>query len=185
MMTDLRKTPRQQISFEPYLRPAYAQCWSQTANSDTLIRAFSRVVKDPIHHRNTVPGDEGVIVRSRPSKLLSAVQKWAAPREISCFVGAIQYESDKEIQQRFVNLIDQYGPSAVGRGQLRAESLLFKRQEFSHEAEVRIICVDESNTSEQDVIRVEIDPSEVFEEIAFDPRLELFDGANVRQKYLI
>ena len=38
----------------------YAQSWSSTQESDPLLRAYSRVVKDSLSQRNTCPRDEGV-----------------------------------------------------------------------------------------------------------------------------
>jgi hypothetical protein len=175
MLTDLRGKPQQQIPLGRYLHAAWAQCWSQTKESDTLLRAYSRVMKDPHHNRNTTPRDEGVRVRSTPRKLLSAMQIRAKSMPMSCFVGAVRYQPGDAIRQELVNIIERKGPSAVGRGQLRAESLLLKRDAFSHEVEVRIICVADELTSNLDTIQIPIDPSEVFEEVTFDPRLELFE----------
>ena len=39
-----RTAPGEQRPLGPLLRPAYAQCWSNTRESDTLLRAYSRVV---------------------------------------------------------------------------------------------------------------------------------------------
>ena len=60
----------EQVIINQSLPPAYAQCWSATPESDTLLRAYSRVIKDPHFGRNICPRDEGVRVRSTPRKLL-------------------------------------------------------------------------------------------------------------------
>ena len=169
-----RPKPYEQKPLETFLKPAYAQCWSRTKESDTLLRAYSRVVKDPHHRRNTLPREEGVVVRSTPRKLLSAMQDWARSRPaMSCFIGAVRYESSDAIRQYLTDRISQYGPGAVGRGQLRAELLLLKRQMFSHEAEVRMICV--CDLPEQPLMQIPVDPSSIFDEVTFDPRLETFE----------
>jgi hypothetical protein len=176
MITDQSVTPWLSESLEKYLRPAYAQCWSQTGDSDTLLRAYSQVVKHQHHLRNTVPAAEGVRVTSTPQKLLAAMQEWAKERPgMSCFVGAVSYRDDAEIRQILTNLVENPGPHSVGRGQLRAELLLLKRRFFSHEAEVRMICVDDSEGPEQKMIWIPILP-EIFDEVQFDPRL----GTNER-----
>ena len=66
----------QQRSLMENMPPVFAQCWSGSAasESDTLLRAYSRVVKDPVFHRNTCPRDECVRVRSTPRKLLRALE---------------------------------------------------------------------------------------------------------------
>lgn len=52
------------LPLELLLAPAYAQCWSRTEESDTLLRAYSRVTKDSHFHRNTQQHHEGVRVRT-------------------------------------------------------------------------------------------------------------------------
>ncbi len=61
-------------------------------------------------------------------------------------------------------------------GQNRAELLLMKRKEFAHEDEVRVIYVEERDLpKEEGLIRVQIKPNEVFDEVMYDPRLETFE----------
>src|SRR5689334_4206388 len=55
------------------LPPLYAQCWSSTGESDTLLRAYSRVLKDSRFQKNVFPQEEGVRVRSTPRKILNAI----------------------------------------------------------------------------------------------------------------
>jgi hypothetical protein len=93
-----------------YLRPTFAQAWSRTRESDTLLRAYSRVVKDPHFNRNICPRDEGVRVRSTPRKLLVALQTWC-PTDFgrTCFIGAVQYFPKDQLLQQFANLIGSKG----------------------------------------------------------------------------
>ena len=53
--------------------------------------------------------------------------------------------------------------------------LLLKREAFSHEAEVRVIYVQQNQEPRDAIIRVPIEPAAVFDEISFDPRLEPFE----------
>ena len=150
-IADLRSMPYQQQPLAPYLRPAYAQCWSRTEESDTLLRAYSRVVKDSHFGHNTDPRHEGVRVRSSATRLICAGQDWTASLSgVVCFVGAVRYGTYDQIKQYLAGLIHQHGPAALGAGQLRAELLLLKRSAFSHEREVRFICVDERGNNSQD-----------------------------------
>jgi hypothetical protein len=50
-----------------------------------------------------------------------------------------------------------------------------KREAFAHEAEVRLILVRHGSDSSDPVFRTHIDPNAVFDEISFDPRLEIFE----------
>lgn len=176
MMVDQRTTPWRQQSLETFLLPVYAQCWSRTQESDTLLRAYSRVNKDTHFGRNTDPRHEGVRVRTSPRKLIGAARSWAATLEgVSCYLGAVRYGTRDQILQYAANLIDRHGPAAVGRGHLRADLLLFKRTAFAHEAEIRLMCVDDRGINAEGQIRLPIEPNEVFEEVSFDPRLAPFE----------
>jgi len=73
-----------------------------------------------------------------------------------------------------VNQLNEIGPTQLGTGFSRAWSLTFKRKAFEHEQEVRIIALARPGTS-ADVIAADINPSIVFQEISFDPRLVEFE----------
>ena len=179
VMVAAKGNPRDQVSLAKHLRPAYAQCWSRTNGCDTLLRAYSRVVKDPHNDgRNTCPRDEGVRVRSTPRKLLQAVRAASSRQtflQSSWFVGAVHYLEAGDIHHYVGNRIRaSTSMKAVGEGQSRAKLMLMKRKEFEHEAEVRLIYVEERQLEkEESLIRVQIEPNEVFDELMYDPRLSL------------
>jgi hypothetical protein len=89
--------------------------------------------------------------------------------------GAVQYYSQSELMQSVANAIGQYGPDAYSHPQRRAELLLMKRVAFSHEAEMRAIYVQREATLQEPTVSVQIEPNEVFDQVTFDPRLELFE----------
>ena len=153
------------------LPPAYAQCWSASPESDTLLRAYSRVVKDPRFGRNLTPRDEGVRVRSTPRKLLEAASAVPSPRGYQAFIGAVKYLDKEHLLQELANAIERIGLKVFHHPPNRAKLLLLKRQQFAHEAEIRLIIVGKYPQSSDEIARVDIEPSAVFEEIAFDPRL--------------
>lgn len=166
----------EQIIINQSLPPAFVQCWSATAESDALLRAYSRVVKDPHFRRNTCPRDEGVQVRSSPRKLLHALVSGApAHRRGHWFVGAVNYLPREKLLQEIANAIGQHGPRVFEIPVNRAKLLLLKRDAFSHEAELRVIFVQQNQEPKEPIFRVPADPSVVFDEISFDPRLETFE----------
>ena len=57
----------------------------------------------------------------------------------------------------------------TGRGQ--ASTLLIKRKEFRHEQEIRLIYFNHDESHTADLYRHSVDPVDLFDEIAFDPRL--------------
>lgn len=177
VIVEIRDTvPHRQVPLEKHLLPLYAQCWSATQASDTLLRAYSRVIKDHLCRRNTCPSDEGVQVRSTPRKLLEALHAWAAWNNgNSSFVGAVQYLAGEKILQAVANEIDRSGLEAFAKPRALAKASLRKRHAFSHESEIRLIYVETRKIANEPLIRLPIDPNVVFEEVTFDPRLEIFE----------
>lgn len=184
-LIDERPTPVHTQFLERSLKPAFVQSWSKKEESDTLIRAYSRVVLDPHSRRNTCPRDEGVRVRSSARKLLNAMQGQecsGALAGVSFLLGSVNYASRDGIYQRLADLICQFGPETVGRGIHRAELLLIKRLAFSHEEEIRLICVDERPIPGNELLSVPCVLDEVLEEVTFDPRLSSFEREEREQR---
>jgi hypothetical protein len=166
---------RSQKELSGYLRPTYAQCWSFEGESDALLRAYSRVTRDHITQRNVEPKYEGVQVRTTPRKLVSALNAFLNKRKdpsLKFYLGIVEYVSD--FPQVIINRLNLEGPVAIGEGEDRVRSLLFKREAFRHEAEVRIILLAPRDAKWEHFV-VDINPNEVFEEVRFDPRLALFE----------
>ena len=175
-VVDKSTTPWRQVFLERHLRPAYAQAWSRTRESGTLLRAYSRVVKDPHFGRNTCPRDEGVRVRSTPRKLLAVLRAWCpTDADRTCFIGSVQYLPRERLLQHVANLVGSRGPEFFSAGRPRAELRLLKRHEYSHEAEVRLIYVEERDSVAGKFVQVPFEPNDVFEDINFDPRLLTFE----------
>ncbi|RWA60681.1 MAG: hypothetical protein E5X49_32935 [Mesorhizobium sp.] len=163
-----------------YLAPAWAQCWSLNPGSDTLLRAYSRVRLDPKSRRNMDRDNEGVIVNTTVRRLLSAAERWHADgSDGHVVVGRVEYLGDELIWQRIVNACNgEHGPRFFCTVQGRANSLLWKREYFGHEQEVRLLLIDRSWRQDEPpptVRFVNIDPNTLFTSISFDPRLELFE----------
>jgi hypothetical protein len=174
---DIRRGNRiEQVIINQSLPPAFAQCWSRTVESDSLLRAYSRVVKDPHFGRNTCPRHEGVRVRSSPRKLLQAIRSGNPPSLNGQWsIGAVMYLSRDALLQEIANAIGRHGLQVFEVHSNRAKLLLLKREAFSHEPEVRVIYVQQNQEPREAIIRVPIEPSAVFDEISFDPRLETFE----------
>jgi hypothetical protein len=173
---DRRGDRIEQVIINQSLPPAFAQCWSMMAESDSLLRAYSRVVKDPHFRRNTCPRDEGVRVRSTPRKLLKALRAGNPSGLLGhWFVGRVMYLPSDSVLQEIASAIDQHGLDVFANPSNRARLLLLKREAFTHEAEVRAIFVQQTPEPVRAMIQVPVDPSAVFEEVMFDPRLAPFE----------
>lgn len=169
----------QQVFMDQFLPPAYAQCWSMSAESDTLLRAYSRVVKDPKFNRNVCPRDEGVQVKSTPRRLIEAlVAGVSLQSKENCFIGSVQYfgqDAWREEIGKIGNAVKDSGLNFFKNPVKRAKLRLMKREAFAHEAEVRLIAIHHKANSSDTIFRVQFDPNAVFDEITFDPRLEIFE----------
>jgi len=158
----------EQIIINQSLPPVYAQCWSAASESDTLLRAYSRVIKDPHFGRNICPRDEGVRVRSSPRKLLEALLKGTQlGHASSCFIGSVQYLAGDALLQQIANAVGTVGLNVFQHPANRAKLLLMKRQAFAHEAEVRLILVRHGADSSNTVLPIQVDPNAVFDSRRF------------------
>lgn len=171
-----RKPRYREAMSEPYMRPVYAQCWSATKESDTLISAYSRVVRHKHESRNECPGEEGVTVSSTPRKLLESLQEWATPdRKFCCFVGRVKYSDSVGIHERLGKVFGGQMPQDKISARQMAELMLLKRDAFEHENEVRLIYVETRKIPPSDRVTCQIAPNEVFDSVKFDPRLAIFE----------
>lgn len=161
-----------------YLSESWAQCWSYESDSDVLLRAYSRVILDPIARRNTTPSEEGVRVTTTARRLISTMNEWSAmQQDCHFYLAGVTYEAEESFGQQLANrLSGTDGPLYFSRPDGRAESLCTKRQRFNHENEVRLLCLGhEKFGTGPDIRRFSIDPNSLFTEIAFDPRLISFE----------
>jgi hypothetical protein len=174
--------PKDQQPLSAYLAPVWAQCWSLNPGSDTLLRAYSRVRIDEQTRRNIHRDEEGVIVTTTVRHLLAASEAWHADGANGhVVVGRVEYLADSEIGQRIVNACNtgELGPNFFRTVQGRADSLMWKRDYFSHEQEARLMLIARVWPDDEPVpaVRsVRIDPNVLFRSISVDPRLISFEA---------
>lgn len=172
----MERPDRSQKALSSYLNPARCQCWSFEYESDSLLRAYSRVTIDPLHSRNCEPRNEGVMVRTTPRKLSKTLSDRAERATRGKFyLGRVEYLAREETSNRVVNILARKGPIEIGRGENRAQSLLLKRKAFAHEDEVRLIWVSDDKRKLNEVMTVNVNPNDFIDEVTFDPRLIEFE----------
>ncbi len=133
----------------------YGQCWTLHRETDAMWRIYS-------------PDKNGAKVKTTPRKLLEALKAdnpdfW----ELRCFVGQVTYLTQAKLLSK---LLDINWRDTNGSG--IAESLLYKRREFSHEKEVRVIYSGADNSTSSEIHPFKILPNDLFEEVIFDPRMD-------------
>ena len=143
----------------------FGQCWSVSKESDAMWRIYS-------------PNKSGVKVKTSIGKLLKSLSnapenKEKRKKKGECFIGKVSYREDEELRK---NLEDKAWLDAeLADTKSQATSLLFKRFEFEHEAEVRLLYFPQQY-SQSKIFRYTVNPLGLFDEIQFDPRIsdELF-----------
>lgn len=138
----------------------YGQCWSETRESDAMWRIYS-------------PHCTGVKIRTTIGKLYNSLKINEIPHSHMLYLGKVDYQYQKDLVLRAQNRLEMQQHLMESGEAGIARTLLFKRREFSHENEVRIICVYEKLIQDEDVFKIAIDPFELIEQIVFDPRIDI------------
>ncbi len=145
------------LDFSSLRDSVYGQCWTLHKETDAMWRIYS-------------PDNQGVKVKTTIRKLLTALQSQSGEfAKVHCFIGEVEYLSQKDLVSKLKN-INLLHTSGAGI----AESLIYKRIEFKHEKEVRLLYTDKSDRIHQ----FQIDPYNLYDEIVFDPRINkyIFDS---------
>jgi hypothetical protein len=126
----------------------YGQCWTTHRETDAMWRIYSS-------------DKQGVKVRCTVRNLLSSIiQNNSEFDSEGTFLGKVEYLPQKTLLSILSSIDDIYGLEA-------ARSLMYKRREFKHESEVRLVYTRAAD----EVKKLVINPQEVFDEIIFDPRM--------------
>lgn len=136
----------------------YGQCWSLHRETDAMWRIYS-------------PDKNGVKVKTTIRKLLESLYEKAEFNVISCWIGKVEYLSQKAILEEFstAGIMKPVIMDQSGKGQV--STLLLKREEFAHEKEVRLIYNRENSNMEEKIYQYEINLLELIDQIVFDPRM--------------
>ncbi len=135
----------------------YGSCWTQHGTSDAMWRIYSS-------------DKESVLIRTTPNLMLTALDGVLSKNgEAEAFIGKVQYVSGKQIlQEASERAIDLYENRTA---ESLAECFLFKRNPFSHEAEVRLLYANPQNCINHDkLVKVPMNPHDIIQTILVDPR---------------
>lgn len=162
--------------------PTFGQCWSTCPESDAMWRIYSAVDEER-GVDSFFSEKEGVRLRTTARKLVNALAKGMDNgNEQECFIGAVNYIDEAQLQNFVVNAVAAYRDKAFGGSRGHADALLFKRSPFSHEREVRLLYIDSGRRFEkQDFVEVPIDVNTVIDEITLDPRLRAGGGGEQKR----
>lgn len=148
------------VNIEHMRQSYYGLCWTLAEESDAMWRIYS-------------PDHTAVRFRTTIGRLRKAFIDSDDPfASLKFFLGRVSYLSSNEFGTMFSDggscfsaILDTSGDSAI-------QSLLVKRDSFSHEKEIRMIFHEpESSVDHGMVWGFPIDPHEIFDQICFDSRL--------------
>jgi hypothetical protein len=156
----------------------YGQCWSLTKESDAMWRIYS-------------PEKNGVKVKTTIRKLFTPLFKVGGEHKkingavynLSSFVGKVKYADTKTLVAMLKDRERMSGKIFDQTGWGQASSFFFKRVAFKHEKEVRLIY-NSQGENQFDTFKFDVNPSELFDEIVFDPRVSLSDYQEMKVKLL-
>lgn len=149
----------QKISIRSIGNSYHGQCWTLNEESDAMWRIYS-------HEK------DGIKVKTSVGKLFDAFFDTEESPELRCYFGKVQYKNEQEIVKMLQDKNLMHNMIFDHAGYEAAKSLLFKRTEFSHEMEARLIHVTfDENSRNKDIYEFKIDPNIVFDSITLDPRI--------------
>jgi hypothetical protein len=90
-----------------------------------------------------------------------------ANHKTSSFIGKVEYFSEKLIVPEAKKLAKNIAGSSPKN---IARTLLFKRNAFEHEKEIRLIYFNERHDANKEFYRYKVDPHKLIESVAVDPR---------------
>jgi hypothetical protein len=143
-----------QLAHSQARNDVYGQCWSLHKEADLMWRAYS-------------PQTDAIKVQTTVELLLqSLLEACGQFKELSCFIGKVQYLTKEKIAHVFdsANLID---PTGAGI----ARTLLVKRLGFRSEREVRLIFLDNRHQGQKGFFKYHFDVGRFIGQAVLDPRM--------------
>ena len=134
----------------------HGTCWTIKSVSDAIWKIYS-------HDKKSVR------IKSTPEILCRNITKGLKGYPKSkLFIGKVEYLKTDEIKKKAKEFTKGVIPG--DRDKVVAQSLLFKRNSFSHEEEVRVLVIDHDDISTDGVLNIKVDPHEIIQSIEIDSR---------------
>jgi hypothetical protein len=151
---DLHGTP---VSAVELGKQIFGQCWSSFKDSDALWRIYSQ-------------DKQSVRIRTTIGKLYDSAYLDDSCM-VSTFIGKISYQSKTALNNWLKSAVP---ISTSALDDMAVDSLFLKRNNFTHEREVRLIYRTDSKSPElnQPIKQYDINVDDFIEEITFDPRCD-------------
>lgn len=141
-------------TFEPILNNIFGSCWTLNYNTDFGWKVYS-------------PNKDGIQIKCKISEIYDYFQYLKEDKELVSFqIGKIIYLKSKALRNKINSThkvkIFEY---------LMNLSLFYKRYNFRHEREVRIL-LRFSNSSKSELMKLRFEPNKLIHSIMLDPRMD-------------
>ena len=137
-------------------KESHGTCWTRKATSDAIWRMYS-------HDKRAVR------IESTPEVILRNISKWLKDYPKSkLYIGKVEYITNDQIKKKAIDYSRRVRSGDLCRA--AAESLLYKREPFSHEDEVRVLLIDQHDMSKDGMLNIKVDPHDIIQSVEFDPR---------------
>jgi hypothetical protein len=174
----LQRENGEMVSLEALNRQWYGQCWTRNRENDAMWRIYS-------------PEKGGVRVATTVRQLSEYL--WDEGDRFSkqkYFIGSVHYELKNEIEE-FLAKTSFREITLGGQNDGIAKTLLTKREEFSHEQEVRILACNvdpndfqHTRTVSESTYQIPIEPLKLINEITIDPRCSDLEFEQMKKQIL-
>lgn len=151
------------VGFDGVMKCFYGQCWTLREESDAMWRIYS-------------PHDMAAKIKTTITKLFTAIYD---PEDINAdrryWIGKVRYEDQAEMVKTLQSLLSNFDDTIMFVTDhtffSQALTLLFKREAFEDEEEIRLIFrADDPQGLDERTFA--IDPNNLIDEVIFDPRME-------------
>ena len=149
------------VGIEHLQEQLFGQCWTLTPESDALWRIYSYETK-------------GIRIKTTINKLFNVVfDKHSRSSLINSFIGKVRYASKQAIQNHFSQPQNTTPIMSDTSAQLMIDAQLWKRAEFQHENEIRVLYYVDSRHNDRlsNIKKFDIIPNDLIDEITLDPRI--------------
>ncbi len=145
------------VGMEHFADHIFGQCWSTFKDSDAMWRIYS-------HEKQSVR------IKTTIRKLFDSVYLEDACMA-STYIGAVNYKTHKALNE-WIESINPVNTSDLTK--IMIESLFLKRNNFSHEQEIRVIYQPDEHSPDcaQKLKIYPIDLIDFLDEITFDPQVD-------------
>ena len=135
---------------------SHGNCWTTIASSDAIWRIYSK-------------DNKSVRVESTPEviscKISESLKKYPKSK---LYIGKVIYYCENNIGEKVKEYGRIYRSGDICKA--AAMALLYKRDSFKHEDEIRVVVIDQHDQSNNGILSISVDPDDMIKSVEIDSR---------------